>query len=73
MPGVLCDQLGIAEGFRPGGRIHVVPDGPAAAAGVQQNDVMKMLERPNPNGSWTTVKADSQLLRRNKRDADGDA
>jgi len=41
-PGVLCDQLGLPKGF---GLVvdYVVPDGPAAAAGVQQNDVIKML------------------------------
>ena len=42
VPGVLCDQLGLSKGF---GLVvdYVVPDGPAAAAGVQQNDVLKML------------------------------
>src|SRR6266566_1532402 len=42
VPSVLCDQLGIQKGF---GLVvdYVVPDGPAAAAGVQQNDVIKML------------------------------
>jgi serine protease Do len=42
VPSVLCDQLGLAKGF---GLVvdYVVPDGPAAAAGVQQNDVLKML------------------------------
>src|SRR5438105_2964538 len=42
VPGVLCDQLGLPKGF---GLVvdYVVPDGPAAAAGVQQNDVIKML------------------------------
>ena len=42
VPGVLCDQLGLPKGF---GLVvdYVVPDGPAAAAGVQQNDVLKML------------------------------
>ena len=42
VPSVLCDQLGLAKGF---GLVvdYVVPDGPAAAAGVQQNDVIKML------------------------------
>src|SRR5438132_883383 len=41
-PGVLCDQLGLPKGF---GLVvdYVVPDGPAAAAGVQQNDIIKML------------------------------
>src|SRR5437588_13072302 len=42
VPSVLCDQLGLPTGF---GLVvdYVVPDGPAAAAGVQQNDVIKML------------------------------
>src|ERR1700730_2398524 len=42
VPSVVCDQLGIAKGF---GLVvdYVVPDGPAAAAGVQQNDSLKML------------------------------
>jgi hypothetical protein len=42
VPSVLCDQLGLAKGF---GLVvdYVVPDGPAGAAGVQQNDVIKML------------------------------
>src|SRR5206468_11994413 len=42
VPSVLCDQLGLPKGF---GLVvdYVVPDGPAAAAGVQQNDVIKVL------------------------------
>src|SRR6202790_381025 len=42
IPSVVCDQLGLAKGF---GLVvdYVVPDGPAAAAGVQQNDILKML------------------------------
>src|SRR5437660_9155298 len=42
VPSVLCDQLGLPKGL---GRVvdYVVPDGPAAAAGVQQNDIIKML------------------------------
>src|SRR5207302_8013357 len=42
VPSVLCDQLGIQKGF---GLVvdYVVPDGPAAGAGVQQNDIIKML------------------------------
>src|SRR5213078_4917269 len=42
VPSVLCDQLGLPKGF---GLVvdYVVPDGPAAAAGVQQNDILKML------------------------------
>ena len=42
VPNVVSEQLGLAKGF---GLVvdYVVPDGPAAAAGVQQNDVIKML------------------------------
>jgi hypothetical protein len=42
LPSVVADQLGLAKGF---GLVvdYVVPDGPAAAAGVQQNDIIKML------------------------------
>ena len=42
VPSVLSDQLGLAKGF---GLVvdYVVPDSPAAAAGVQQNDIIKML------------------------------
>jgi serine protease Do len=42
VPNVVSEQLGLAEGF---GLVvdYVVPDGPAAAAGVQQNDIIKML------------------------------
>jgi serine protease Do len=42
VPSVVCEQLGLAKGF---GLVvdYVVPDGPAAAAGVQQNDIIKML------------------------------
>ena len=42
VPTVLCDQMNLAKGF---GLVvdYVVPDGPAAAAGVQQNDILKML------------------------------
>jgi serine protease Do len=42
VPSVVCEQLGLAKGF---GLVvdYVVPDGPAAAAGVQQNDILKML------------------------------
>jgi hypothetical protein len=38
----VSEQLGLAKGF---GLVvdYVVPDGPAAAAGVQQNDIIKML------------------------------
>jgi len=42
VPRVLSEQLGLAKGF---GLVvdYVVPDGPAAAAGVQQNDILKLL------------------------------
>jgi serine protease Do len=42
VPLVLSEQLGLAKGF---GLVvdYVVPDGPAAAAGLQQNDILKML------------------------------
>jgi serine protease Do len=42
VPSVVTDQLGLAKGF---GLVvdYVVPDGPAAAAGVQQNDILKLL------------------------------
>src|SRR6266480_7265498 len=42
VPSVVSEQLGLAKGF---GLVvdYVVPAGPAAAAGVQQNDILKML------------------------------
>ena len=42
VPRVVSEQLGLAKGF---GLVvdYVVPDGPAAAAGVQANDILKML------------------------------
>src|SRR5207237_5144511 len=42
VPRVVSEQMGLAKGF---GLVvdYVVPDGPAAAAGVQQNDILKML------------------------------
>ncbi len=42
VPRVLSEQLGLTRGF---GIVvdYVVPDGPAAAAGVQQSDIIKML------------------------------
>src|SRR5437879_13131417 len=42
VPSVVSEQLGLAKGF---GLVvdYVVPDGPVAAAGVQQNDILKML------------------------------
>ncbi len=41
VPSVVAEQLGLAKGF---GLVvdYVVPDGPAAAAGVQANDILKM-------------------------------
>jgi serine protease Do len=41
VPRVVSEQLGLAKGF---GLVvdYVVPDGPAAAAGLQQNDIIKM-------------------------------
>ena len=51
VPSVVSEQLGLAKGF---GLVvdYVVPDGPAVAAGVQQNDIIKMLNDQiliNPN------------------------
>jgi serine protease Do len=42
VPSVLCEQMNLPKGF---GLVvdYVVPNGPAAAAGVQQNDILKML------------------------------
>ncbi len=42
VPAVLCEQMNLPKGF---GLVvdYVVPNGPAAAAGVQQNDILKML------------------------------
>jgi membrane-associated protease RseP (regulator of RpoE activity) len=42
VPTVVSEQLGLAKGF---GLVvdYVVPNGPAAAAGIQQNDILKML------------------------------
>jgi hypothetical protein len=42
VPTVVSEQLGLAKGF---GLVvdYVVPDGPAAAAGIQQCDILKML------------------------------
>ncbi len=42
VPSVVAEQLGLAKGF---GLVvdYVVPDGPAAAAGLQANDILKML------------------------------
>jgi uncharacterized protein YaiL (DUF2058 family) len=41
VPTVVAEQLGLPKGF---GLVvdYVVPDGPAAAAGVQQNDILRM-------------------------------
>lgn len=42
VPRVVSEQLGLPRGF---GLVidYVVPDGPAAAAGLQQNDILRML------------------------------
>jgi serine protease Do len=42
VPTVVSEQLGLSKGL---GLVveYVVPDGPAAAAGIQQNDILKML------------------------------
>src|SRR5436309_12957643 len=42
VPDVVSEQLGLAKGF---GLVveYVVPNSPAASAGVQQNDILKML------------------------------
>jgi len=42
VPSVLCEQMNLPKGF---GLVvdYVVPNGPAATAGVQQNDILKML------------------------------
>jgi len=42
IPPVVSEQLGLQKGF---GLVveYVVPDGPAAAAGIQQNDILRML------------------------------
>ena len=42
VPSVVAEQLGLAKGF---GLVvdYVVADGPAAAAGLQPNDILKML------------------------------
>jgi len=42
VPRVVSEQLGLPRGF---GLVvdYVVPDGPAAAAGIQQNDILRML------------------------------
>src|SRR5947209_16022879 len=41
VPRVVSEQLGLPKGF---GLVvdYIVPDGPAAAAGIQQNDILKM-------------------------------
>jgi hypothetical protein len=42
VPAVVCEQMNLAKGF---GLVvdYVAPDSPAAAAGLQQNDILKML------------------------------
>ena len=74
VPRVVSEQLGLTKGF---GLVvdYVVPDGPAAAAGVQQNDIIKMfndqilmepdqlakLVRSYPDGTSVTL----TILRKN--------
>src|SRR5713226_5783273 len=62
VPSVVSEQLGLAKGF---GLVvdYVVPDGPAAAAGVQQNDILKMLNDQiliNPNQLSKLVRSFSE-------------
>jgi membrane-associated protease RseP (regulator of RpoE activity) len=62
VPSVVSEQLGLAKGF---GLVvdYVVPDGPAAAAGVQQNDIIKMLNDQiliNPNQLSKLVRSFSE-------------
>ncbi len=68
VPRVVSEQLGLTKGF---GLVvdYVVPDGPAAGAGVQANDILKMfndqilmepdqlakLVRSNPEGTTVTL------------------
>jgi serine protease Do len=77
IPSVLCDQMNLAKGF---GLVvdYVSPDGPAAAAGVQQNDILKMfndqillepsqlakLVRSYPEGTTVTL----TILRKGKEE-----
>src|SRR6266513_5257870 len=62
VPSVVSEQLGLAKGF---GLVvdYVVPDGPAAAARVQQNDIIKMLNDQilmNPNQLSKLVRSFSE-------------
>jgi membrane-associated protease RseP (regulator of RpoE activity) len=62
VPSVVSEQLGLAKGF---GLVvdYVVPDGPAAAAGLQQNDILKMLNDQiliNPNQLSKLVRSFSE-------------
>src|SRR6266513_630957 len=62
VPSVVSEQLGLAKGF---GLVvdYIVPDGPAAAAGVQQNDIIKMLNDQipiNPNQLSKLVRSFSE-------------
>ncbi len=62
VPGVVSEQLGLPKGF---GLVvdYVMPDGPAAAAGVQQNDIIKMLNDQiliNPNQLSKLVRSFSE-------------
>src|SRR6266496_3346509 len=46
VPDVVSEQLGLAKGL---GLVveYVVPNSPAASAGIQQNDILKMLIEPS--------------------------
>src|SRR6266513_2811594 len=62
VPSVVSEQLGLAKGF---GLVvdYVVPGGPAAAARVQQNDIIKMLNDQilmNPNQLSKLVRSFSE-------------
>src|SRR6266704_5881835 len=62
VPSVVSEQLGLAKGF---GLVvdYVVPGGPAAAARVQQNDIIKMLNDQilmNPNQLSRLVRSFSE-------------
>jgi serine protease Do len=62
VPNVVSEQLGLAKGF---GLVvdYVVPDSPAAGAGVQQNDIIKMLNDQiliNPNQLSKLVRSFSE-------------
>ncbi len=62
VPGVVCEQMNLAKGF---GLVvdYVVPDSPAAAAGLQQNDILKMFNDQillEPNQLAKLVRSNSE-------------